>query len=197
MTIRQAAVTCAVLTLIGAESGSLEAQNRPETRSADLARQLGALMDQRQLTQVAARHPEGPDRFVAAMDVKNVQLLAISAAYAAPSILREQIWNGHYAEVYAQLNSAGTVPGKLFIQDMDADGVHVAPTGDEPFDIVYDSNERLLLNGDWGAQKLEKAEYFARFERVDEQYAAMLTAMIAQLTGSTAEAAASVVVRMK
>lgn len=176
--MRRSRVVCTgfITLLCGA---GITAQSSPTSHSAPLALELGRLLQENKLTTIAAEHAEEPGRFVAAMHFPGTQLLAVSADHASPAILREQIWNAKDADVYGHFNSGAIPEGKLFVQDLGADGLHRQGT---PFDIVYESVvHRTVLDGNWKEQKLSQQEYDQRFERADRRYAAMLSSLIGEV----------------
>ena len=159
--------------------------------SAELAAELVKLMEQRSLDTIAAAHPTDPGRFVAAMHIKGVQLLAISGRYSAPALLKEQLIKGDYRKVYLDLNAAADKQGRLFITDSQANGLHVSPEKNTPFDISYRGmTEQILYNNDWKAQKLNEAAYRKRFADDETEYAAMLEILKNALSTSSTAAPA-------
>jgi hypothetical protein len=109
------------------------------------------------------------------------QLLVVSARYGSPPLLREHLLSRRYLDVYQQLQGAGDSQGKLFVQDLGVDGIHLRPTADRPLDVIYQSvNVRTAFDGDWKKQGLTEAQYHDRFSAVDGQYAQLLKALAAQ-----------------
>lgn len=158
--------------------GTAAAQDGSQSEAA--AREIAQLLQQRKLDSVAAVDPGAPDRFVAAMYFPN-QLLVVSARYAAPTLLRERLLARDYRGVYEQLQGAGEVQGKLFVQDLGVDGLHLRPTADRPLDLIYQSvNMRTAFNGDWRGQGLTEQQYRDRFRTADGEYAALLRALVSQ-----------------
>jgi hypothetical protein len=154
-----------------------------QSESMTVAKELGALLDQKKLDSIAARLPGDENRFVAALYYPNTQLLVISAKYSVPVLLQEHIWGKRYRDVYTALHSGGTVEGKFFVYDNAANGL--PPAGAEgQSDIVYENGvQRVMLNGDWKAQKLSKEEYQQRIDAADPRYAKLLAALVAELKG--------------
>src|SRR6476620_6182340 len=75
-----------------------------DSKSAPLARQLAAALDQAKLDSVAARDPSHPDTFVAALYIPGVQLLVVSARYTAPQLLDPKLTQKNFKDVYIDLN---------------------------------------------------------------------------------------------
>jgi len=175
MQIRSLALIVALFCL-PAFDGALESTSTP------LAKELVALLDQRKLQNVAAKLPGGTDRFAAVMYIPNSELLAVSARYTVPVLVQEQIYSRKYREAYLALNQAGSREGKLFVEDLGADGLQARPDQNGRFDIVYQEiARRTLLNGDWKGQGLSEKDYRARFLAADESYATALTALLEEL----------------
>lgn len=163
--------------------GSVMAQS--ESQSERAAQEIAQVMKERKLDCLATAEPGAPDRFVAMMYFPT-QLLIVSARYTAPSLLRERVLARDYRAVYEQLQGGAERDGKLFVQDLGADGLHVRPAPAGPMDVVYQSvNVRTAFNGDWKAQGLTEQQYHERFRAVDEHYARLLQALLAQAKGDT------------
>jgi hypothetical protein len=150
--------------------------------SASLAKELVGVLEERQLREVAVRLQGGDDRFAAALYVPKSELLVVIARYPVPVLLQEQIYNHKYRDAYMALHGAGASEGKLFVEDIGANGL-AAKTGDDGrFDIIYqDMSQRTLLTGDWKEQKISEGEYSERFDAVEAAYTEALTALLGQL----------------
>jgi hypothetical protein len=150
------------------------------SKSASLAATLADLMQRHKLESVAVRDAQDPDRFSAAMAFPG-QLLIVSARYAAPVYLREHLLKRNYKDVYVQLSTSGDPAGKFFVQDLGADGLRPTRTAGVSFDTVYRAvTERMAFDGDWRSQKLSESEYHERFTSADQEYAALLEALIGE-----------------
>jgi hypothetical protein len=159
--------------------------------SAELVSEVVKLMEQHGLDTMAAAHPTEPGRFVAAMHIKGVQLLAISGRYAAPALLKEQLTKGDYRKVYLDLNAAADKQGRLFITDSQVNGLRASPEKNAPFDISWrDMTAQVSYNNDWKGQKLNEAAYRKRFADDEAEYAALLEMLKAALTARTTAAPA-------
>jgi hypothetical protein len=156
-----------------------EARAQPST-SEPLAKDVSMLMQQRKLDNLAAREIDSTDRFVAALYFPT-QLLVVSARYATPSLLNEQLLNRDYRNIYLQLQGAGDPKDKLFVHDVGADGLHATPSEDRPLDIIYESvTTRLVFDGDWAKQGLSEQKYRERVAAADRRYARLLEALLTQ-----------------
>ena len=152
-----------------------------EARSPALAKQLVAALDAAKLDSVAAKDPDQPDRYVAALYFPGSQLLVVSAKYAAPALLNERLAKKDYREIYIDLNSASIAETKVFIEDLGADGLKAKRVESQPFDACQGDGKRTAFDGDWKGQKLSEDEYPKAFSVADEQYSRMLTALSSAL----------------
>lgn len=152
-------------------------------RTQDLAKRLTSLLDARKLDSVAARDPNIPDQFVAALYFPGSQLLVVKARYAAPALLNEKILLGNYRDVYIDLNAASDPATKILVEDLMADGLKPRREDDQPFDSFSKGHgDRFAFDGEWRKRRIDEAEYFKTFSGVEEQYADMLEALIGQLS---------------
>ena len=106
-------LTAGLATPVAAQQGSNQTQA--------LAKQLTDLMQAQKLDAVATRL--GEDHFAAVLFIPGVQMLVVSARYGAPPLLNEKIIGRQYRDVYLDLASASIPDSKLFIEDMQANGL--------------------------------------------------------------------------
>ena len=150
-----------------------------ESKSAPLAKQLASALDAAKLDSIAAKDPDAPDAFAAALYFPGMQLLVVSGKYSVPQLLNTRLTNKEYRDVYLDLNGAATA--KIFIEDPGADGLKAKRESNQPFDQVETAGKRTMFDGDWKAQKLSEQDYMKAFSAADERYAQILTALLAQL----------------
>ena len=150
--------------------GSATAQP-PE--SAPLAAQLSELMTNGQLEAVAGKDTVDDDRYVAALAFPG-QLLVVSARYEVPIYIEEKIANGQFREVYLDLNQASMAGTKVQITDVGANGLLADDAG---VDMVDGGSGVLRLDG--GGPQMSGDEYRSAVADADQQYARMLSALIA------------------
>ena len=153
------------------------AASAQDSKSAAVAAELTKLLDQMKLDSVAARH--GTDQFVAALYFQGSQLLVVGAKYSAPDRITYLIGQKQYRDVYADLSSASEQATKVFVMDLGANGLKFKRENNEPFDTVDSSGNSIAFNGERG--KLSEDDYRKAFATSDEQYAAMLQALLAAL----------------
>ena len=174
------AVARAWLVAVLVLSVSATAWAQPSTSSA-LAKELSAALDAAKLDSIGAKDPASPDQFVGALYFAGAQLLVVSAKYAAPLAMIEQITKKNYRDVYLDLSSASVAGTKVFVEDLGADGLIAKPATNQAFD-AYEaaSGKRTAFDGDWKKQQLSEDEYQKTFAAADAAYSAMLRALIAQ-----------------
>jgi hypothetical protein len=152
-----------------------------DAKSAALAKQLAAALDSAKLDSIAAQDPSSPDTFVAALYFANMQLLAVSAKYVAPQLLTAKVQKKDYRDVYIDLNSASVPESKIFVEDLGADGLKAKRDENQPFDTFEQAGKRTVFDSDWKKQKLSEQDYMKAFSSADDEYAKILTALLAQL----------------
>lgn len=144
-----------------------------------LAKQLTDLMLSRKLDAVGAR--TGEDHFAAVLFIPGVQMLVVSARYTAPALLNEKIISGQYRDVYLDLASASVPDSKLFIEDMQGDGLRPDREGDAPFDVVTKGTAAAFnCDGDYKKKKISEDEYLRSYADFEGAYEKILIALIEQ-----------------
>lgn len=142
------------------------------------AARLTALLQDRQLEAAAARDPRQESRFVAALYVPSSQLLVISSEHPQPAAVDHRLAERQYREAYTDLHGSGVAEGRVFVMDLQANGLRRSRDDGAPFDIVYRNGvNQISYNGEWKQQKLTEREYNARFDTDDGEYARMLTVL--------------------
>ena len=148
-------------------------------RSGPLAKELGAALQQRGLDAVAARDPDEPDRYVAALFYPNAQLLVISARYAAPPLLEEKLSQKQYRDIYLDLGGAAIPDSSVLVHDVSADGL--CDSRDKRADILYEGNVTSMFDADWKSHNRSEHEYLQRLFNADERYSRMLELLLAEV----------------
>lgn len=172
---RIARVVCSGILFLTLSVTSVHAQSAP------VAEELVGLLQQASLDSVAARIPGSEDRFVAALLFGGAQLMVVSGQYPAPELLTPTLAEKSYRDVYVELQGAVVAESKMFVTDLGADGLVSRPTDEQPFDTYEEAGARTSFNGNWDDQDLSEDEYMARYSAADEQYAAALAALVAEL----------------
>src|SRR5215831_2234801 len=142
--------------LVFAGAGLARAQ---DSKSADLAKQLAQLLDEKKLDAVAAADPQTAGAFVAALYYPGTELLVVSAKYSAPALMNDRLTKKDYHEAYVDLSAASVAGSKVFVMDMFADGLFAKPKGDSPADSIERNGATVSLDGDPKKAKLSDAEY--------------------------------------
>ena len=107
-----------------------------------LAKQLTDILQTQKLDAIAAK--TGEDHFAAILFIPGVQMLVVSARYAAPALLNEKIIGRQYRDVYLDLASASVPDSKLFIEDMQADGLAARACRQHPLRHRHQRGRRRL-----------------------------------------------------
>jgi hypothetical protein len=156
-----------------------------DSKSTALAKELVAAMDAAKLDSVAAKDPGKPDVFYGVLYFPGAQLLVVGAQYAAPQVMNERLTKKDYREAYLDLSSASVPGSKVFIEDLEANGLVAKPRENEAFDAYEAGGKRTSFDGDWKKQQLSEDEYMKAFAAADEKYSEALTALIAQAKKSS------------
>jgi hypothetical protein len=151
-----------------------------DTKSAAAARQLTEALDAAKLDAIAAADPSDPATFVAALYIQGSQLLVVSAKYAAPPLLTAKLKSKEFRDIYMDLASASIAGSKVFIIDMNCDGLVAKPSGDAASDSWDAGKQQVNFDGEWGKAKLTEEEYRKLFSGADERYAQILALLTAQ-----------------
>jgi hypothetical protein len=149
-----------------------------EPRSIAQTRELVALLQEQKLDAAAARL--GDEEFAAVLFIPGVQILAVSAQYAAPPLLEQKIGARSYRDVYLDLASASVPESKVFIEDMNADGLRPDRSGSDPFDL-YTKGTGASVSFDGEYRDLGEAQYRKVFAEAEAAYERMLDALIEEL----------------
>ena len=152
-----------------------------ESKSAALATQLVAALDTAKLDSVATKDPADKDTYAGALYLKGVQLLVVSARYAAPVLLDEKLKKKEYREVYLDLNSASIPASKIFVDDFAGDGLKPTRGNNQLFDAYALAGKRIVFDGDYKKQQLSEQEYQKVFSDADERYRQILSLLLAEL----------------
>ena len=171
------AVAAAAIAMMPAMPSAAE-----ESGSAAPAATLRASLDRLKLDAIAARDPEEPGRYIAALYIPGSQLLVVSAPYPAPAALDKKIGEGKYMDAYLDMQSVADHKGHFFVVDMNADGLARICGLEQAFDsTTVESATPIAFDGNWTAQKLSQDDYDAAFRTNDERYARMLEVLTAAL----------------
>lgn len=146
-------------------------------KSAPVAKELVQTMEQKKLDSIAAK--TGPDMFAAALYFPNVQLLVISGRYTAPQLMEPRLAQKQYKDTYMELSGTVTPDTRIFVQDMGDPGLF-QKRQDGMFDTWTQNGKPVTFDGDHDAQKISEADYQKKFVAADEEYAKILSALLAE-----------------
>ncbi|HVC20820.1 MAG TPA: hypothetical protein VNE16_12125 [Vicinamibacterales bacterium] len=150
-----------------------------EAQSPALAKRLTAALAQAKLDSIAAKDPNDPGVYVAALYYPGAELLVIQGKYSAPDAMDQMLAQKSYRDIYVDLNGAAVAGSKIFVEDLKADGLTMDPGHDQPFDSYYAGTQTVQFDHDWKAQKMSEDEYKKAFAAADAQYSKMLTLLLA------------------
>jgi hypothetical protein len=176
--VRVCVAGVAMACTIASPSGSSAAVQAP--KSAAAAKELVQALDAAKLDAIAAADPADPGAFVAALYISGSQLLVVSAKYAAPPLLTAKLKTKEYRDIYVDLSAAGIPGSKVFLIDMNCDGLLSKPEGETVPDSWEADKQSVSFDGDWKKAKLSEADYMKTYASADERYARMLTLLSAQ-----------------
>ena len=151
-----------------------------DSKSAPLAAELCKLLDEHKLDSVAAR--QSGDQYVGALYFAGAQLLVVKGKFPSASRMDDLLTKKDFKEVYMDLSGASDQQTREFIMDLGANGLRFKREGEQPFDTVDVGAKSYRFDGEWGGKaKITEEEYRKAFAQIDEEYAQMLQALIAQL----------------
>jgi hypothetical protein len=151
-----------------------------ESKSTALAKELTALLQDRKLDSVAARHPAAADQFAAALFFPG-QLIVVTARTTSPAVINEKLVRREFRDVYIDLNSASIPDSRIMITDGGADGLRPRREPNQPFDSRDGGGKSVRFDGNWRENKMSEKDYMAVFAQADEAYVAALAALVAEL----------------
>jgi hypothetical protein len=149
------------------------------SKSAAVAKELVTVMEAKKLDSIAAKVPAGEGHFAAALYFPNVQLLVISGHYSAPQLMDPRLAAKQYRDTYMELSGTVTPDTKVFVQDMGEPGLS-AKRQDNMYDTWTRAGKIVMFDGDNDKQKISDADYAKMFAAADEEYARILTALLAE-----------------
>ena len=156
---------------------------RAQSKSGELARQLGQLLDEKKMESFAAADAANAGVFVAAMYYPGTELLVVSAKHFNPPAFTEKLAQKNYQDAYADLNAGAVAGSKLLVMDTFADGLVATPKAGSAPDSV-DGNVAMTFDGNWKKAKQTEEEYMKAFDHADAAYAHALEVLIAKLKAS-------------
>ncbi len=176
-------VSVALVPLLVFVASLTAAVRSQESQSSLKATAVAKLLDTLKLDAVAAIEDQQTGRFAAALYYPGTQLLVVSAVHPQPDVAAQRLAERKYRDVYLDLQGSATRKGRLFVLDLEADGLKRTREGGAAFDQTYiDGANQISYDGDWKTQKMTPAQYDERFQRDDKRYAEILAALEHELT---------------
>jgi hypothetical protein len=149
------------------------------SKSATVAKELVQVMDQKKLDSIAAKLPNGDGNYAAALYFPNVQLLVISGHYSAPQLMDPRVTGKQYRDTYMELSGTVTPNTKIFVQDMGEPGLSQRKQ-ENMYDTWNQAGKIVMFDGEPDKQKMSDADYQKSFTAADEEYAKILSALLAE-----------------
>jgi hypothetical protein len=149
------------------------------SKSAAVAKELVQVMDSKKLDSIAAKIATPEGTYAAALYFPNVQLLVISGHYPAPQLMEPRLAGKQYRDTYMELSGTVSPDSKIFVQDMGEPGLS-ARRQDSLFDTWNQAGKTVTFDGDPDKQKMSDADYQKAFTAADEEYAKILSALLAE-----------------
>lgn len=168
----------ALLALSMSSAGAAFAQ---APQSPAMAKSLAAALDAAKLDSIAAKDPSSPGTYVAALYYPGAELLLVRATYAAPDQMDGMLASKSYRDIYIDLSSASDPKTKIFIEDLQANGLASNPGDNQPFDSYEGNGTKVQFNHDWKAQKISEDAYNKAFAEADQAYTKALSLLLARL----------------
>jgi len=163
----------------------LPASASAQTKSGELAKQLGQLLSEKKLESFAAADQQNAGVFVAAMFYPGTELLVVSAKHFDPPSVTGKLAQKNYQDVYAALNEGAVAGSKLLVMDTFADGLVARPSNGTAPDSV-EGTVAMTFDGNWKKAKQTEEEYMKAFQAADAVYAHALEILITQLKSAGA-----------
>lgn len=154
-----------------------------DSKSAPLAKQLVQLLESSKLDSIGAADPSN-GAFVAALYIPGTQLLVVSGKFTTPTGAEERIKNKQYRDLYMDLQGAALPGSRVFASDVSCDGLTIKGSGDGAADSWDYANKSVTFDGHKKA-KMSEFDYGKAYADADEQYARILTLLLAQAKPKT------------
>ena len=148
-------------------------------KSVAVAKELTTLMEQKKLDAIAAKIPDGTDRFAAALYFPGIQLLVVSGHYSAPQLMEPRLTKKEYKDTYMELTGTVAPDTKIFVQDLGVPGL-TQKKQDNMYDTWTQGGKPIMFDGDPNKQKITDEDYAKTFAAADEEYTKILTALLAE-----------------
>jgi hypothetical protein len=149
------------------------------SKSAAIAKELVQVMDAKKLDSIAAKITTPEGTYAAALYFPNVQLLVISGHYPAPQLMEPRLAGKQYRDTYMELSGTVSPDSKVFVQDMADPGLS-SKRQDNLYDTWTRAGKVVMFDGEPDKQKMSDGDYQKAFAAADEEYAKILSALLAE-----------------
>ena len=149
------------------------------SKSAGIAKELCQLMESKKLDSIAAKIATPEGTFAAALYFPNVQLLVISGHYPAPQLMEPRLAGKQYRDTYMELSGTVSQDSRVFVQDMGEPGLS-SKRQDNLYDTWNRAGKIVMFDGEPDKQKMSDGDYQKAFTAADEEYAKILSALLAE-----------------
>jgi hypothetical protein len=129
------------------------------SKSAAIAKELVAVMDEKKLDAIAAKLPAASDQF--------------------PVLMEPRLAKKEYKDTYMELTGTVAPATRISVQDLGAPGLSQRRQ-DNLFDTWTQAGKPIMFDGDPDRQKISNEDYAQSFAAADEEYAKILGALLAE-----------------
>ena len=171
--------------LIASSSLAASVQTAPSSTVAK-AKELSEVMKAKKLTSFAMKEDPAVNRFAAVLFVPDVQLLVVSAIYSQATDIEYYLGNKEYAMAYRNLRAGALATELFFVEDMMGDGLAAVPAKNALPDTAVVGTTEFSFAGPGDPKKrndkrMAPEAYAKAFGDVEQRYAKILDAMLAEL----------------
>ena len=177
---RVRSLTAAALVLGVAVSANANPQ---DSKSAPLAKELAQLLDAAKLDSIGAPDPTSGG-YVAALYIPGTQLLVVSGKLTSSVGANDRITKKEYRDLYMDLQGAAVPGTRFFASDVSCDGFSFKSNGDSAADSWDYADKSISFAGHKKA-KMSEEDYTKVYADADQQYARILTLLLAQAKPKT------------
>ena len=133
----------------------------------------------KKLDSIAAKMTTPDGTYAAALYFPNVQLLVVSGHYSAPQLMEPASCREAVPRHLHGIERNGDADTKVFVQDMGDPGLS-SKRQDDMFDTWNRAGKVVTFDGDPDKQKMSDGDYAKAFAAADEEYARILSALLAE-----------------
>ena len=150
-----------------------------DSKSASSATELAKLLDSKKMDSFGVKGST-PNEYIGALYFPGSQLLVVRAKFDTPWRADSLLDMKNYRDLYIELNSASLPQSKLFVSDLNANGLQYKKNG-TVFDTADIGGKTFNFDGDWKKAKIAEADYSKTYSDTDQQYADMIQTLLTAL----------------